>query len=91
MRVTYTWHWTNDVASNPPNPKLRATPLSAAAGQVLQSAPPRDPDPAGARQVTTVRTLLQLGASTSPSVPPPSQPPIPPDHHSPTPRPLRNP
>ena len=34
-------------------------------------APPRDPDPVGARPLASVRALLRLGASTSPPAPSP--------------------
>jgi hypothetical protein len=53
------------------------TPLRVAAGRIPPSRnpradlqpprPPRDPDPDGARQLATVRALLQLGAGTLPT------------------------
>jgi ankyrin repeat protein len=42
----------------------RTTPLRAAVLQVHADAPPRDPDPDGARQLTTVKALLRLDAGT---------------------------
>ena len=51
------------------------TPLRLAVGQVHPDAPPRDPDPNGARQLSTVRALLRLGAGTLPSPPAPLVPP----------------
>jgi ankyrin repeat protein len=49
--------------------KSRQTPLQIAVLQVHPDGPPRDPDPDAARQLATVRTLLQLGAGTSPPRP----------------------
>ena len=51
-----------------------ATPLRCAVGQMPPEAPPRLPDPGGARQVATVRALLRLGAGTPPPPPSPAPP-----------------
>jgi ankyrin repeat protein len=48
----------------------RTTPLRAAVGKIHPDDPPRDPDPDGARELTTVRALLRLGAGTLPPRPP---------------------
>jgi len=42
--------------------------LCLAIRQIHPDAPPRDPDPDGARQVAAVRALLQLGAGTLPAL-----------------------
>jgi len=42
---------------------VQAMPLAA-------GAPPREPDPTGARQLAAVRALLRLGAGTRPPAPP---------------------
>jgi hypothetical protein len=42
------------------------TPLHLAVGLIHPDEYPRDPDPDGARQVTTVKSLLRLGAGTKP-------------------------
>ena len=51
----------------------RTTPLRHAVEDFPHMLPPRDPDPDGARQLSTVRALLRLGAGTLPS-PRPSPP-----------------
>jgi ankyrin repeat protein len=52
--------------------KLRSTPLRLAVGRINVDDPQqRDPDPKGARQLTTARALLRLGAGTQPSATPP--------------------
>ena len=42
----------------------QSSPLCLAVEALPPTAPPRDPDPDGARQLSTVKALLQLGAGT---------------------------
>ena len=49
----------------------QSSPLCLAVEALPPTAPPRDPDPDGARQLNTVQALLQLGAGT---LPPPPRP-----------------
>jgi hypothetical protein len=59
---------------------LRFTPVHLAVARIrVGDDRPRDPDATGARQIATVRALLQLGAGT-----PPSQSPSPPPLSTPT-------
>jgi len=50
------------------------TALNLAVSQIHEDDRPRDPDHDGARQAATVKVLLQLGASTLPPRPLPTQP-----------------